>query len=161
MRQSIAFIILIFLALPLAACASATPLPPLPTRVFTPTFTPTNTPLPVTPTATTTVTPTSTPLPSPTTSLTPTVTAIPARPTATPEFPPIPRGMGGLIVVNNMGQELAYDIGNTLYRIPPNSKAIIFLPPGKHNFSATVPGYNGRTGTAEIQEGAYRRQVWG
>lgn len=150
MRQSILFIVLIFLTLPLGACASATPLPPLPTRVFTPTFTPTHTPLPATPT--------STPLPSPTI---PAATPIQAPPTATPEFPPIPRGMGGLIIVNNLGQELAYDIASKLYKVPPKGKVIIFLPPGRHNFSATVPGYNGKTGTAEIKEGFYHQQQWG
>lgn len=157
MRQSIVFIFLILLTLPLGGCASATPLPPLPTRVFTPTFTPTSLPPPATPIATT-IPPTSTPLPSPTM---PAVTPTPAPPTATPEFPPIPRGMGGLIVVNNLGQELAYDIGNNLYRIPPKSKLVIFLSPGRHNFSATVPGYNGKTGTAEIREGFYHQQLWG
>lgn len=155
MRQSIVFILLLFLTVLLGACASATPLPPLPTRVFTPTFTPMSPPPPATPTTMATVTPTSTPLPLP--SSTPTH----APPTATPEYPPIPRGMGGLIIVNNLGQELAYDIGNNLYRIPPKSKLVIFLSPGRHNFSATVPGYNGKTGTAEIKEGFYHQQLWG
>lgn len=156
MRQSIIFIVLIFFTLPLGACASATPLPPLPTRVFTPTFTPS--PPPATPTAMATIAPTSTPLPSP---AIPAAMPTQAPPTATPEFPPLPRGMGGLIVANNLGQELAYDIGNTLYRIPPKSKLVIFLSPGRHNFSATVPGYNGKTGTVEIREGFYHQQLWG
>ncbi len=85
--------------------------------------------------------------------------------TATPT-PTIPPGMGGLIVVNFMGDEMNYTIGGKLYKIPGNSQQIIYLPPGKYTFSLdTATGIKPLCNTAqgctvEIQEGKYYTQPW-
>ena len=81
-------------------------------------------------------------------------------PTATPEFPPIPPGQGALIIINNNGQDMNYEISGKLYRVPGNGKTVIFLPPGTYNFSATIPGFSGISNTLEIQEGLYLSQSW-
>ncbi len=133
---------------------TATPtLTPTPTSTptVTPTFTPTHTP---TPTRTPTITPTRTP------TLTPTSTPLPP-PTPTPRFPPIPAGMGGLIVVNWYGREINYTIGGQLYKVPPSGgQVIIHLPPGRHSYSANIAAYGNASGTVEIIEGVYRTQAW-
>ena len=113
-----------------------------------PTAIATNTPTPV-PTAT--ATPTNTPTPSPTKLLF----------TPTPTLIPIPKGMGALIIFNYYGTELNYDVESKLYKIKPNSTQMIFATPGNHTYSATIPGFAGRTGIVEIRENFYRVQEWG
>lgn len=69
--------------------------------------------------------------------------------------------MGGLIVVNWYGRELNYDIAGKLYKIPPSGgQVIIHLPPGKHNYSADIPGLGRAGGTVEISLGRYVMQPW-
>lgn len=102
----------------------------------------------------------------PTPTVPPTVTRIPSptfvpRPSPTSEFPPIPAGMGGLIVINWYGREINYDIGGKLYKIPPSGgRVIIHLAPGKQNYSADIAGYGRAGGTLEIVLGRYITQQW-
>lgn len=162
------WLVIFLLGFMLVACAqpptptpipTATPVPPSPTPVP-----PTATPVP--PTATATRIPpsptpivivvTATPLPKPT----PLPTAIPL-PSPTSEFPPIPAGMGGLIVTNWYGREINYEIGGKLHKIPPSGgRVIIHLAPGKHNYSADIAGYGRAGGTLEIVLGRYIAQQW-
>jgi len=110
----------------------------------TPTIPPTVTVVPPTATPTSTPRPTATPLPSPTS-----------------QFPPIPEGMGGLIVINWYGREINYEIGGKLYKIPPSGgRVIIHLAPGKQNYSADIAGYGRAGGTLEIVAGRYITQQW-
>jgi len=151
MHKLSSFALCVFLLLLLTACgnfASPTPKPTASSPPITPTVTP------VTPTATP-IPPTSTP------TMLPPMPTKPPQPTPTPEFPPIPRGMGALILFNKYAQELGFDIGGKFYRVAPNDKLVIFLPPGRYNFSATIPGYAGANGTIEIEEGFYIGQNWG
>jgi len=69
--------------------------------------------------------------------------------------------MGALMVVNHYAAELDYDIENKLYRIAPNSSLVIVVSPGNHSYSATIPGYTGKTGSVEILADYYRIQDWG
>ena len=39
------------------------------------------------------------------------------------------------------------DLGGKLYKIPGSNRMVIFLSPGRYNFSATIPGFAGKTGT--------------
>lgn len=155
------------LSLVLVACAppptptpvpTATPIPPSPTPL-PPTATPVPpTATPVPPTATR-VPPTATSLPT-ATRIPPTLTVAP-RPSPTSEFPPIPPGMGGLIVVNWYGREINYEIGGKLHKIPPSGgRVIIHLAPGKQNYSANIAGYGSAGGTLEIISGQYFTQSW-
>lgn len=133
---------------------------PTPTDSFTsvatavPTATNTPTVMP-SPTATATNMPTNTP--------TPTATATPTKSlfTPTPTLPPIPKGMGALIIENRYGLELGFDIASKLYKIPANSSLVISLSPGNHTYSGTLAGYAGRSGNVDIQENFYRVQIWG
>jgi hypothetical protein len=163
------FGLLFFLTLGLAACNSIsssrikpTEIPPFVTSTVIPTNAPT-----LTPTATTTNTPTLVPTATPMSLLTntPTQTSTPgptkALITPTPTLAPIPAGMGALIIVNNFGNELNYDIASKLYKIKPNSSQLIFATPGNHTYSATIPGYAGHSGTVELRENYYRVQEWG
>jgi hypothetical protein len=156
------------LSLVLAGCAqpptptpipTATAIPPSPTPV-PPTATPippTATPVPPTATA---VPPTATRVPPTATPVPPTATLIP-RPSPTSEFPPIPAGMGGLIVTNWYGREINYEIGGKLHKIPPSGgRVIIHLAPGKQNYSADIAGYGRAGGSLEIVLGRYITQQW-
>jgi|GEM_PF-3273951 len=146
----------------------ATPTPTF-TRTATPTLTPTATSTPTatptfTPTFTPTYTPTSTHTPTATRTRTPTVAStptIPPSPTVSSRLPPIPAGMGGLVVTNWYGREINYTVGGQLYKIPPSGgQVIIYLPPGKHSYSANIAGYGSANGTVEIVAGAYHAQAW-
>lgn len=154
---------------PLLPVATATPYPtytPFPTQTPLPTYTPIPTATPVPPTATPTpIPPTATPVPPTATRVPPTATAIPPtwtpRPSPTSLFPPIPAGMGGLIVINYYGRELNYDIGGKLYKVPGSGgRVFIYLPPGKHNYSADIPGLGRAGGTVEIKLNEYQIQPW-
>jgi hypothetical protein len=167
------FLLLIVLVLGLGACNSVTSsrikptdIPPFVASAATPINTATliNAPAP-TPTATATNTPTLVPTPTATSTNTPTQTptAIPTVQlfTPTPTLPPIPTGMGALILFNNFNQQLNFDIAAKLYKIAPNSSVVIIVAPGNHTYSATIPGFAGHTGTVEIRENYYRVQQWG
>jgi hypothetical protein len=69
--------------------------------------------------------------------------------------------MGALIIVNHYSQELDLDLGGKLYKIPGSNRMVIFLSPGRYNFSATIPGFAGKTGTTEVVESYYRTQEYG
>ena len=167
------FALLIFLVLGLGACNSVTSsrikpteIPPFIASAATPTNATTlkNAPTAV-PTAIATNTPTSVPTATPTPPNTPTQTptATPTKPlfTPTPTLVPIPKGKGALIVFNYYGTELNYDIESKLYKIKGNSSQMIFVSPGNHTYSATIPGFAGRSGIVEIRENYYRVQEWG
>lgn len=128
--------------------APNTPVPPTATSTFTPTptLTPTQTPLP-------TATSTPTLVPSPTPTLAPFL--------LTKDTPDLPKGMGGLVVVNHAGEELNYNIGGKLYKIPAYGRMVIFLSPGKYTFSASAVNFAGKSGSTEVTEGYYRQQDWG
>jgi hypothetical protein len=79
----------------------------------------------------------------------------------TQDLPPIPAGKGALIVVNHNSGELALDISSKLYKIPGSGRMVIFLAPGRYNFSGTIPGYAGRTGATQIVENFYVQQDYG
>jgi hypothetical protein len=83
----------------------------------------------------------------------------PRAPTPTP-MPAIPDGMGGLIVSNYYGKEINYEIGGKLHKIPANGSVTIYLAPGKHNYSADIPGLGRAGGTIEIELGVYLTQSW-
>ncbi len=174
MRTFLGVLLLLIALVSLSACLpvpvplpapTATPYPtytPLPTQTPLPTYTPVPTATPVPPTATPTpIPPTSTPVPPAPTRVPPTATSVPPTLALPPLFPPIPAGMGGLIVVNYYGNELNYDIGGKLYKVPGSGgRVIIHLPPGKHNYSADIPGRGRAGGTIEIMLGVYRTQSW-
>jgi hypothetical protein len=85
-------------------------------------------------------------------------------PTPTP-LPTLPAGMGGLIVYNWMGNDMAYTVGGNKYTVPANGHTIIILAPGKYTFSFDAPGLKPNCGTAEgctvtIQAGKYQTQSW-
>src|SRR5512140_833864 len=113
------------LAVAVVPTATNTPVPPTATSTFTatPTLTPTQTPLP-------TATSTPTLVPSPTPTLAPFL--------LTNDTPGLPKGIGGLIVVNHAGEELNYNIGGKLYKVPAYGRMVIFLSPGKYTFSASA-----------------------
>jgi hypothetical protein len=74
----------------------------------------------------------------------------------TKDTPPLPAGKGGLVVENVFVlDKLSLDIGGKVYELPPSSRMLIFLPPGRYNFTMSDPGHNGRNGTVQIQEGFY------
>ncbi len=87
-------------------------------------------------------------------------------PTPTP-LPPVPAGMGGVIVTNWMGVEMNYTIGGQLYKIPANGTTVIHLAPGRHKFSLnTATGLTAACETAqgctvEVELGRYYTQSWG
>jgi hypothetical protein len=118
----------------------------------------------------TSIPPTATTLPTTTATLAATATAT-LQPTMTPtspaflltqNFPPIPKGMGALIVLNHYQQdELDLDIGGVVYKIPGAGRMVIFLSPGRHTFSASVAGHAGRSGATEIVENYYVPQDYG
>lgn len=83
-----------------------------------------------------------------------------SKPTATPEVPPLPPGMGGVVVYNYIGQEINYDFAGKLYKIPANGKEVIIMPPGKYNYGANIPGFGRSNGTLEVQAGVYIPQSW-
>ncbi|MBI5033414.1 MAG: hypothetical protein HZB51_23075 [Chloroflexi bacterium] len=80
-----------------------------------------------------------------------------AKPTP---MPTIPAGMGGLMVTNFYGNEINYEIGGKLHKIPANGTQIILLAPGKYPFSADIPAKGRAGGTIEIQAGVYTTQAW-
>ena len=80
-------------------------------------------------------------------------------PTATP-MPTIPPGMGGLMVTNFYGNDINYEIGGKLYKIPANGTQIILLAPGKYPYSADIAAKGRAGGTIEIQAGMYTTQAW-
>ncbi len=91
-----------------------------------------------------------------------TATRIPPTPTAAPvsRCGAIPAGQGGLLVTNFYGQDMNYEIGGKRYTVPGNGQQAIFLPPGKQNYSADIPGVGRAGGTLEIQEGVCLSQPW-
>ncbi|HEX9074904.1 MAG TPA: hypothetical protein VF932_03960, partial [Anaerolineae bacterium] len=89
-------------------------------------------------------------------------TAPPSSPTLAPSSgrPPIPAGQGGLAVVSHYGREINFTINNKLYKVPPNGTEFIFLPPGKYNSSANIPGIGSANNTVEIQLGGWFTQTF-
>jgi len=79
-----------------------------------------------------------------------------AAPTTTPEFPKIPAGMGGFIVVNYYGDPMTITIGGTLYDIAANGRQVIFLPPGRHTYSCNWGNKGWYTKEVDIVLGQYR-----
>jgi len=165
----------------LAPASTATLVPmatPYPTYTPLPTYTLVPTATPVPPTATP-VPPTAIPIP-PTATSVPTATPIPLtatpRPTSTPLPSPtsdIPAGMGALSSTNFIGGglDITLTIGGKSYVVPnadkkPNNQIVIYLPPGKYVFSATIPRrsalrcelFNGCT--VEIKAGQYTYLDW-
>jgi hypothetical protein len=72
----------------------------------------------------------------------------------------IPAGQGGLLVVNYYGQQMNYTIAGTLYKIDGNGLKVIFLAPGKQNYSANIPGVGDANGTLDIVAGQCFTQSW-
>ena len=130
---------------------------PSPTFTLTPLPTATVTLVPLTATPTSIAIPTATA----TRTLTPTITPTPPAFLLTQDLPPIPAGKGALIVVNYNSGELALDLSGKLYKIPGSSRMVIFLVPGRYNYSGTIPGFAGKTGTTEIVESFYIQQDYG
>lgn len=134
----------------------------LPSATLTATVLPTVTSTPVPPTAT------ATPTARPTATATSTATLAPtARPTLpafllTQDSPPIPPGMGALIVANHYQQdELDLDMGGKVYKIPGSGRMVIFLAPGRYQYSVSVSGHAGRNGATVIVENYYVPQDYG
>lgn len=148
--------------------ATDTPVPPTPTALSTPM--PTATPaMTLTFTATAPAPSTNTPTLAPAATPSPTATAL-AKPSPTPtlppflltnDTPPLPGGKGGLIINNRLGTDLNYNIGGVTYKIPPFSRAIIFLSPGHYNFSASAAAYQSKAGSTDVLDGYYHIQDWG
>ena len=152
-----------YTVVPPTATITATAVPTA-TSTMTPTFTATAT---ATATATSTSTPTLTPSLTPSPTATATATTKPSPTPTLPPFlltndtPPLPAGKGGLIVNNHLGTELDYDLGDKVYKVPPYSRMIIFLAPGRYNFSASAASYQSKSGSTEVLDGYYRNQDWG
>lgn len=72
----------------------------------------------------------------------------------------IPAGQGGLLVVNYYGQQMNYTIAGTLHKIDGNGRKVIFLAPGKQNYSANIPGVGDANGTLDIVAGQCFTQSW-
>ena len=69
--------------------------------------------------------------------------------------------MGGLVVINWYGQEMNFEIGVKPYKVPSSGgQVIIYLPPGKQNYSANILGLGQAGGTVDIIEGRYVSQPW-
>ncbi len=78
-------------------------------------------------------------------------------PSPTSQFPAIPAGMGGLVVVNWYGQEMNLQIGGKPYKVPASGgQVIIYLPPGRQNYSANIP----RRWSSQWHGGYCRREIY-
>lgn len=67
----------------------------------------------------------------------------PAAPKATvdPYLAQLPKGMGGVLVENFIGTQLAtFNINGQMYTIPANGKKLVVVEPGTYNYSIVVPG---------------------
>jgi hypothetical protein len=79
--------------------------------------------------------------------------ALPAQPQPQP-LQPLPAGLGALVFVNYIGEDLVVNIQNTLYTVPANGRLQINLPPGEVGYSAGA-GLSGMNGTAQVRAGTY------
>ena len=64
------------------------------------------------------------------------------------------------MVVSSYGKEINFTINNTLYKIPPNGTITVFLPPGKHSYSANIPGLGSTSNVIEITAGQWFTQTF-
>ena len=80
------------------------------------------------------------------------------KPTSTAEIPPIPSGLGGLIVVNRYEQEFTLEIAGKAYKTPGNGKTYAHLPQGHYTWSANIPDVRRIEGTVDIVAGQYSTQ---
>ncbi len=110
---------------------------------------------PLPPTPTTAAKPTATPRTARPTTASPRTTA-PATPTgpkatADPVLSQIPKGMGGILVINYFGdKQVVFSIGGTQRTIDPNTRMLIILAPDHYNFSVQIPGVNRGSWSAPI-----------
>ncbi len=63
---------------------------------------------------------------------------------------PVPSGKSGYLVKNYYGQDINFNINNTLYTIPANGQKLIILDPGKYNWSANIPGKGSASDTVVL-----------
>ncbi len=61
--------------------------------------------------------------------------------TADPYAAQIPKGMGGILVVNYVGNhDATFNIADKAYTVPPNGRTLVLVWPGRYNYSLSVPG---------------------
>ncbi len=62
-------------------------------------------------------------------------------PTTDPYLAQIPKGMGGILIANYIGnRDAIFTISDKAYTITPNSKTLVVIAPGRYNFSLNVSG---------------------
>ncbi len=78
--------------------------------------------------------------------------------TADPYLAQIPKGMGGILIANYIGnRDAIFTIADKSNTIKANSKALIVIAPGRYNFSLSVPGVPeaNRSETVDVAADAY------
>ncbi len=62
-------------------------------------------------------------------------------PTSDPYQAQIPKGMGGILIANYIGnRDATFTISDKAYTVTPNAKTLVVIAPGRYNFSLNVPG---------------------
>ncbi len=82
----------------------------------------------------------------------------PAKATADPYLAQIPKGMGGILVVNYVGnRDASFTIAANTYTIKANDKALVVIAPGRYPVSLSVSGVPeaSRSGTIEVTADHY------
>jgi hypothetical protein len=175
-KQLVLLAIALFVSALAAGCGSpSTPIPPTPTGG--PTAAPTanfrateaviiahvfGTMTASAPTATKPPPPTATSAARPTATPRPRVTAAPTRraasptpaapkPTTDPILSQIPKGKGGILVINYFGDKpVVFSIASTQRTVDPQTQMLILVDPGSYNYSVQVPGVRGGSWSAKI-----------
>ncbi len=78
--------------------------------------------------------------------------------TTDPYLSQIPKGMGGILVANYIGnRDATFTISDKTYTIASNSKTLIVISPGRYNFSLSVSGVPeaNRSETAQVEADRY------
>ncbi len=81
-----------------------------------------------------------------------------AKVTADPYLAQIPKGMGGILLANYVGnRDATFTISDKTYTVGANAKTLIVIAPGRYNFSLNVPGVPeaGRSETVEVGADRY------
>lgn len=109
--------------------------------------------------------PTATPRPRATAAVKATVPPAPPppgvpKPTGDPYLSQIPKGKGGFLVVNYIGDHSAIvTFSPNKYTVAPNGTQLIVLDPGTYNYSVQIDGVpgGGSTGTVDITADKYTK----
>jgi hypothetical protein len=81
-----------------------------------------------------------------------------AKATADPYLAQIPKGMGGILLANYIGnRDATFTISDKTYTVGANAKTLIVIAPGRYNFSLSVPGVPeaGRSETVQVEADRY------